>query len=189
MGEPPPGAGKQQWRAWARDERDGIDFSTTSPAVVARLLDWPRLADARRVLVFLPLGDEIDLRPLLDAGLGCSFAATHTPPRGGRLTVHELGGPLEVHRYGFLQPHRSAPEVDPADLDVLLLPGLAFDLWGTRLGRGAGYFDRLLLQVSDDAAIVGVTPSDLVVDRLPREPHDVPVGHLATEQSVIEVAT
>lgn len=188
MAAPRRGADKSEWRRWAEQERASVDFSRVSAAVVEHLLAWPELARARWILLFLPLADEIDLRPLLEAGLEGSFCATHTPARGGRLTVHELGGPLEVHRYGFLQPHGSAPEVDPADLDLLLLPGLAFDLWGTRLGRGAGYFDRLLMQVSDDAALLGVTPSDLVVDRLPREPHDVPVGYLATEQGVIEVA-
>jgi 5-formyltetrahydrofolate cyclo-ligase len=141
------------------------------------------------VLVFLPLADEVDLRPLLDAGFECAFAATRTPDHGGTLSVHEMGGPLEVHRLGFLQPHATAPEVDPAELDVLLLPGLAFDLWGTRLGRGGGYYDRLLMRVTLTAQIVGVTPAALVVDRLPSEPHDVPVAYLATEEGVIEVAT
>lgn len=185
---PAPEDGKAKWRRWAQAARGSVDFPEVSRSVVDGLLAWGAISSARRVLVFLPLADEIDLRPLFDADLDASFAATHTPPRGGRLTIHELGGPLEVHRFGFLQPHESAPRVDPADLDVLLLPGLAFDLWGTRLGRGAGYFDRLLMHVTGEASIVGVTPSDLVVDRLPREPHDVPVGYLASEEGVVGVA-
>ncbi len=70
----------------------------------------------------------------------------------------------------------------------MLLPGLAFDLWGGRLGRGAGYFDRLLMEIDATVPVVGVTPANLVVDRLPQEPHDLPVGHLATEEGVVEVA-
>ncbi len=186
---PKPEADKTRWRTWARRTRADLDFVTLSGAVVTELLDWPVLVGSRRVLLFLPLDNEIDLRSLLDAGLNCSFAATRTPERGGLLTAHELGGPLEVHRIGFLQPHASAPKVDPSELDLLLLPGLAFDLWGTRLGRGAGYFDRFLLQVPATATLVGVTPAGLVVDRLPSEPHDVPVWYLATEEGVIDTVS
>jgi len=186
---PLPEADKAAWRTWARRKRADLDFATLSGPVVEELLDWPVLAASRRVLLFFPLGNEIDLRALLDAGLNCSFTATRTPDHGGLLTVHELGGPLEVHRIGFLQPHVTAPEVDPADLDLLLLPGLAFDLWGTRLGRGGGYFDRFLMRVPATAALVGVTPAGLVVDRLPSEPHDVAVRYLATEEGVIDAAS
>ena len=76
-----------------------------------------------------------------------------------------------------------------AELDVLLLPGLAFDLWGTRLRRGAGYFDRLLMRVDLTVPVVGVTAAAVVVDRLPRESHDMPMSFLATEEGVIEVAS
>jgi 5-formyltetrahydrofolate cyclo-ligase len=87
-----------------------------------------------------------------------------------------------------MQPGADAPELDPAELDVLLLPGLAFDLWGTRLGRGAGYFDRLLMRVDLATPVVGVTPAAVVVDRLPREVHDMVMGFIATEEGVVEVA-
>ena len=178
---------KEEWRRWARQTRDGIDMAGRSAAVVAGLRRWGPLVTSSATLVYLPLGDEIDLRSLTEDGPGGVFYATHTPDRGGQLTVHKLEPPLEVHRLGFLQPHAAAPRIDPSELDVLLVPGLAFDLWGTRLGRGAGYFDRLLADVSPDAAVVGVTVPELVVDRLPREAHDVPVGFLATDEGVVEV--
>lgn len=188
MDTPPPEATKEQWRSWARGLRAEIDFEALSEAVTTTLQGWSDLAAASKVLAFLPLADEIDLRMLFESMPDCEFLATRTPDRGGRLSVHGLGGPLEVHPLGFLQPHRTAPEIRPEELDVLLLPGLAFDLWGTRLGRGAGYFDELLSRTRPDAVAVGVTPAALVVDRLPAEPHDVAVSRLATEEGVIPVA-
>ncbi len=139
------------------------------------------------VLVFLPMSQEVNLVPLLEGDDVTRFVATRTPDRG-ELTVHELGGPLEVHRFGFLQPHESAPMVGPDEIDVALLPGLAFDLYGNRLGRGAGYFDRLLISTREDARRVGVVPGALVVDRLPADSHDIPVEYLATEEGVVETA-
>ena len=188
MNAPAPDGTKSDWRAWARATRAELDFPALSTSVVEALASWQPLVKASKVLLFLPLADEIDLSLLASAGLRCSFVATRTPDEGGALTVHELGGPLEKHRFGFMQPGADAPELDPAELDVLLLPGLAFDLWGTRLGRGAGYFDRLLMRVDLATPVVGVTPAAVVVDRLPLEVHDMVVGFIATEEGVIEVA-
>ena len=186
--QPSPSGGKDEWRDWARATRAQLDLSGLSEQVRSHLSHWQPLQQATVALLYLPLGDEIDLVSLQTAELGCRFAATRTPESDGSLTVHELGGPLEVHRLGFLQPHRIAPEIDPADIDVLLLPGLAFDLWGTRLGRGAGYFDELLSRTPSRSITVGVCPAALVVDRLPREPHDQKMAYLATEEGVIATA-
>lgn len=179
-----PAGSKADIRDWARRRRAGIDWDTLSAAIVESLAEW--LPTDVTVLVFLPLPDEVNLNPLLETA-GRRFVATRTPATGG-LTVHELGGPLEVHRLGFLQPHASARQIAVEGVDVFLLPGLAFDLCGVRLGRGAGYFDELLSGARPDAMKVGVVPAELVVDRLPSEPHDVKVDYLATEEGVVAVA-
>ncbi len=85
--------------------------------------------------------------------------------------------PTQVHRC-----------VSPDAIDTLLLPGVAFDLHGNRLGHGAGYFDRLLPATREGAKLIGVVPVALVVDRLPVEAHDIAVRYLATEEGVIETA-
>jgi len=189
MTRPDPSAPKEDWRRWARQQRESVDWDAASAAITAALLSWEPLRDAATALVFLPMAQEVNLQPLMDSDLACRWLTTRTPPLGGVLTIHELGGPLEVHSFGFLQPHRSAPEVHPLDVEVLLMPGLVFDLWGNRLGRGAGYYDRLLGLARPGAPLVGVVPVDLVVDRLPIQSHDVPMTHLATEEAVIETAS
>ena len=184
---PQPGSSKGDWREWAKLSRVGLDWETLSASIVDGLQHWIVPDDYLTVLVFLPMSQEVNLVPLLEGDDVTRFVATRTPDRG-ELTVHELGGPLEVHRFGFLQPHESAPMVGPDEIDVALLPGLAFDLYGNRLGRGAGYFDRLLISTREDARRVGVVPGALVVDRLPADSHDIPVEYLATEEGVIETA-
>ncbi len=188
MKAPEPSAGKQEWREWARLQRTDLDWEEVSAAIVAGLRDWLVPDNYQTVLVFLPLPDEVNLNELLNADSETRYVATRTPDSGGDLSVHELGGPLEVHRLGFLQPHESARRVGPDEIDIALLPGLAFDLYGNRLGRGAGYFDRFLQATRRGVKLVGVVPADLVVDRLPADPHDIPVEYLATEEGVIETA-
>lgn len=185
---PGPEAPKDAWREWARQVRSGLDWAALSPAVVDGIRAWVLPDVYLTILVYLPMGHEIDLNPLLEADPTSRYVATRTPDRGGDLAVHELGGPLEVHRRGFLQPHASARLVSPDEVDIALLPGLAFDLYGNRLGHGAGYFDRLLYSTRSNAKRVGVVPTELVVDRLPAEPHDIPVEFLATEEGVIATA-
>jgi 5-formyltetrahydrofolate cyclo-ligase len=185
---PSPESGKQEWRTWARDQRQAIDWPAVSKDIVGGLQGWIVPSNYQTVLVFLPMAGEVDLNGLIDADQETRFVATRTPDRGGELSVHELGGPLEVHRLGFLQPHDSARLVSPDEIDIALLPGLAFDLFGNRLGRGAGYFDRLMMATRPGAKLVGVVPAALVVDRLPNEPHDVAMNYLATDEGVIETA-
>lgn len=183
-----PGAPKAEWREWARDRAAAIDWDAVSVATVDALRGWPPLQNADRVLTFFAMAHEIDLGRLRESGIGVQFVATRTPDSGGDLSIHGLDGPLEVHRFGFLQPHATAAEYSVDDVTVFLVPGLAFDVYGNRLGRGAGYYDRLLAGVRRGAFTVGITAADLVVDHLPTEPHDRKVRFLATEEGVIETA-
>ena len=129
-----------------------------------------------------PLPDEPDPQPV-EVGLHDRLALTRTPPSGG-LTVHPASSPRERHGFGFEQPVASAPTVPLSDIGVVLVPGMAFDRFGVRLGRGAGHFDRFLPDLVGTAHLVGVCAEGRVVARLPREPHDIPMTHLLTERGL-----
>ncbi len=151
----------------------------------------PLPESAGLILFYRAMPHELSLDGLAD-GLGWQrFAVTRTPPVGP-LTLHPAIGAAgqhqtEQHRYGFPQPTADAFKLVPRHIALALVPGLAFDRLGTRLGHGAGYFDELLAKLPEDCPRVGVTPAKLVFDRLPSEPHDVPMTHLATEDGVVPV--
>ena len=155
-----------------------------SPQITAALTAWGYLTSNTRVLFYDALPDEPDVTSLAAA---TSALLTRTPERG-RITVHEFSAPRERHRFGFSQPVAGTPEIDPAAVDVVLVPGLAFDRSGVRLGRGAGHYDRLLAAMRPDALVVGICPTAVVVDTLPREAHDRLMTHLATDQGVYAVS-
>lgn len=71
--------------------------------------------------------------------------------------------------------------VDPADLDVVVVPGLAFTADGRRLGQGGGHYDRLLPRLRPDCLTVGACFAEQLVADLPTEPHDHRVDHVATD--------
>jgi len=182
-----PGADKAAWRAWAHGKRASLDWPDLSEVIRASLRTFPPLRHASTVLTYLPMEQEIDLEPMITSGLPVHWVFTRTPDEGP-LTIHELTHPLEYNRLGFRQPRESAPYVDPHHVDIVLVPGLAFDLYGTRLGRGLGYYDELLSRMRAGTVFVGVTPAALVADRLPSDDHDIAVHWLASDDGVVGVA-
>ncbi|MEZ5340511.1 MAG: 5-formyltetrahydrofolate cyclo-ligase [Acidimicrobiales bacterium] len=78
------------------------------------------------------------------------------------------------------------PRVDDAAIGVVLVPALAFDRSGQRLGWGAGYYDRLLSRLGPDVVRVGVSDG-FIVDSIPSEPHDCVMDFLATEAGVMRL--
>ena len=138
------------------------------------------------IVTYECLEGEVDLSSLRrDSDLG-SFALTRTPAGGGPLTLHPADIELERHRYGFAQPVATAPTVADTAVSVVLVPGLAFDRQGARLGWGEGHYDRFLSRLASSVLRVGVTGGS-VVDRLPVDPHDVAMTHLATDVAVVGV--
>ena len=174
--------GKAEWRRWAKATRAQLDVATSSEKAIQQLGRWPLYRRAEHVLTYLAFRDELDLSGLK----GKHFYTTRTH-EDGTLSVHMLEGELERHPYGFRQPHEDSPVVAVQKLQLLLVPGLAFDLSGNRLGYGRGFYDRLLPNVRSGVPIVGVAPSQLIISALPAEPHDVRMTHLLSEKGVAAV--
>lgn len=198
-GEPGPGSSKDAWRRWIREQRQPVSAASTV-AVVAGLREFigafdegstavagaPVPSGANLILFYRAMANELSLDGLADAVGWQRFAVTRTPP-DGPLTLHPAIGAMEQHRYGFPQPTADAFELQPRHISLALVPGVAFDRHGTRLGHGVGYFDELLARLPEDCPRVGVASRDLVFEQLPSEPHDVAMTHLATEDGVVVI--
>lgn len=150
----------------------------------AALVPWLAARPTGTVLVYLSTPVEADVEPLAQEGAlrHLRFSVTRTG-HDGLLTVHPLASARERHPFGFEQPVAGAEVVRDEEVSVVVLPGLAFDEAGGRLGHGGGYYDRLLARLGTGAARVGVTADALVVPGavLGREPHDQLVDVLVTE--------
>ncbi|CAM3783970.1 5-formyltetrahydrofolate cyclo-ligase [Deinococcus frigens] len=173
---------KGQWRAWARERRAALPDH--SAAITAHLHTFLQEAGARRVLAYRALPDEPDVAALAhDFELLAPRARFRPTPR---LTLHPWNTATEPNRFGALQPPADAPEVPLSSVDAVLLPGLAFNERGIRLGYGGGFYDRLLPGFG--GLSVGVIPGALIVPHLPADLHDVPVAWLATEGGMIRIS-
>lgn len=165
----------------------------TAQRIADRVLGLPEITEAQAVLTCLSFGEELDTWGLAERLLeeGKEVYVPRADPRDRRLHVHRYPCELETLSFGLRQPPRGAPEV-PVEgieetLDAVLVLGLGFDARGIRLGHGGGYFDRFLAAHADLLAI-GLAPELQIVDRLPTEPHDVPMDLVVTEERVLRPA-
>jgi 5-formyltetrahydrofolate cyclo-ligase len=145
------------------------EVADASAALCQRLANWPVLREARIILTYLAFRNEPDLGLLFDLLPHVRW----TVPRieGQRLVLHPYDpARLVRHRFGMLEPAADLPVVDPITLDLVLVPGVAFDRQGGRLGFGGGYYDRLL--PTTPALRVGVTYDRCLADVLPCGEHD-----------------
>lgn len=135
----------------------------------------------RRIGAFWPLGSEVDLRPLFEKKKDWLWyfprVVSTDPPRLAWGTE-----PLQPGLWGLQEPVLSQHFTPPVDL--LLVPGLAFDEEGYRLGYGNGFYAALLDHLDDRMTILGLGFDCLRIPRLPREPRDLPVQGVMTESGL-----
>jgi 5-formyltetrahydrofolate cyclo-ligase len=148
-----------------------------------RLLAETIWREARSVLLYLPLPGEPDVRPVLRAALdaGKTVALPRREPAGdgyGAACVADPGRDLIPGAFGVPEPRPECPGLALNRLDFVLVPGLGFTLDGGRIGRGKGYYDRLLSPVSGFRC--GVAFDGQVVAFLPLEPHDARLDCILT---------
>jgi 5-formyltetrahydrofolate cyclo-ligase len=155
-------------------------------ALAARFTGLPGLAEARSVLLFVAALPEeprsFDLFALVDA-MNKIVLCPRVDRRGRRLSLHRIADPaadLSPGVLGIPEPRQDLPEISPATVDWALVPGLAFDERGFRLGRGAGYYDRLLPLLRPDATCWALCLACQLVRELPVEAHDAPLNGIST---------
>lgn len=171
-------------------------FVAAAGAAVARRVEaLPEFARAREVLAYLPVRNEVDAAMVAHTVLASGrrlLLPRCRPDAPGLLDigcVADLGDAVPG-RFGILEPR---PELcglpDAHAPDLILVPGLAFDFQGNRLGHGGGYYDRLLaLPMAARAFAVGLAYAFQMVPALPAEPWDRPVQAVVTEQQTYRLA-
>ena len=160
-------------------------------AFTAQMLLMPEYVSARSVLATMSIGSEWDTRTFLDRahadGKALILVRLTPPPRQLALhRVNDLDRELIPGVWDIPEPDpdRCKP-VELADVDFAIVPALAVDRSGYRLGYGAGYFDKLLTGRGARPFCVTALPSPFIVDSLPHEPHDVAVDRIIDERGTV----
>ena len=138
--------------------------------------------EASSIFGFAPLTSEPDVMPLLEEAWSSNKQVALPRYDADKLVYAAcaVSNPAEIRpgSFGVLEPTAGCPVIPLNQLDFILVPGLAFDLAGRRLGRGKGYYDRLLTEVRGHKC--GVAFDSQIVAQLPEEPHDIRVDSILT---------
>ena len=183
---------KQALRAQVRARLAGLSPQYRAAAaaqVVVSLASRPEWARASSVLLFAPLPVELDLWPLVELALaaGKTVALPAFVPGTSCYAARQIidvAKDIVPGKFGVREPAEGCVEVPLNQLDLVLVPGIAFDARGGRLGRGKGFYDRLLASVRGTKC--GVAFDDQLVDAVPVGPHDIRLNCILTPTRWIE---
>ena len=170
---------------------DAESHREKSRLAVQRLLDHPLYQNARTILAYNSFRLELSTESLLAAcardGKTLALPRTHSISR--RLSVRkitDLSIDTEFSRFGFREPKRSAETILVPEVDLVVAPGVAFDLSGNRLGRGAGYYDRFFANEGFNAAACALSFECQIIPSIPTLPHDRAMDFIFTEDRTLE---
>ncbi len=171
------------------------DKDELSRRIVARLLSLPEFATANTILFYVDVREEVRTRhgllSALDSGkrLAVPFCVDNDLQLFHLASMDEL----EAGRYEIPEPKQelrslSQKQINPEEVDLIVVPGVAFDRRGGRLGHGKGYYDRLLRRAQREATVVALAFECQMVAEVPMEAHDIRMHKIITEQADYEVS-
>jgi 5-formyltetrahydrofolate cyclo-ligase len=174
-----------------RDALPAPQRAAMAAAIAAAIARLPSFAAARTVLLTLPYRSEWDAMPLLAAAFaqGKAVAVPRVEPATRMLELHairDVARDVGPGYRGIPEPHASMPRVDPGQVDWVLVPGVAFDATGHRLGYGGGFYDRLLPLLPATAQRIAGAFDLQVVEHVPAAVHDLRVHAIVTPTRTLQ---
>lgn len=150
------------------------------------------LAGAKKAAIYIENDGELPTGQLIEAlrakGAEIYLPSTHpTEPRSMEFRLWRAGEELVQGRYGIFEPAPGSDVIDPADLDIIFVPLVAFDAKGNRIGMGGGYYDTLLAKFKElgrGPLPVGIAYEEQMVRELPQETWDMPLPAILTPRRV-----
>lgn len=175
---------KKQLRRFIKNMRlmlSEAERAAASGSIFERLEKTAQFLMSSRILMYHALPDEVDTRMFLDKW---APSKQFFLPRVNGVNLDIL--PYDRSRLELGSFHIEEPTgddlVDPSTLELIIVPAVAYDRKGNRLGRGKGYYDRLLAETS--ACKIGVAYEFQMLEEIPAEPHDVPVDMVITDSDI-----
>jgi len=174
---------KKQMRALMKAKRAEASLSPQADCA-ATVLALPQWQSARTVLLYCSIPGEVPTESLIEAAVKMGKRVVLPLVKGDDLLLKEyLPGALVEGYKGIMEPSAEAKDVAPEEIDLALIPGVAFDRKCRRLGRGRGYYDRTLPALA--CPKIGLAFAWQIVDEVPCDPWDMSLDLVVTPDTVI----
>ena len=196
MSERFTGERKQLLRAAAITQRKSLtsnDRRAWSALIQEKVLQFPPYVRSGSVALYSPIQNEVDTTTIRDHALGSSKIVYYPRIRVRENCIELLQvdsvESLKIGHLGVLEPvgERCLSATEPTGLTILV-PGVVFDCQGNRLGRGAGWYDRLLKEMAGNATSVGLAYDFQIVGEVPADSWDQRVDYVITERRIVDCA-
>jgi 5-formyltetrahydrofolate cyclo-ligase len=164
------------------------DVLQKSAAIAEHVMALAPFCASKTLMVYLALAQEVQTWRLIEYARQQRKRVAVPVVQGSTLVAVELpteAAQLQRGAYGILEPRCPRTIVHPKDIDCVLVPGLAFDRQGGRVGFGRGYYDRFLCQFPVTARYCGLAFRVQIVSHVPRMPYDVCMHYVVTEEGII----
>ncbi len=173
---------KAALRQYFRDRRRQLPQADLSAQIVHHLRQWPCFQQAEVIYTYWALPEEIDLAALTQDCVAKTWALPRCLP-GHQLCWHLWTATIQFEGTRLPQPVATTPLAPRPD--VVLVPTIAIDHYGTRLGFGGGYYDRYLATLPASVLRIGIAPAACLSPQpLPRDPWDIPLHGYVTEVGI-----
>ena len=189
----PNKSAKQELRKNILTVRRGMSpeaVAAGSDQLAEHLCSWPTYQAAKTIMLYLAMPDEPHLDKVISHALaaGKTICVPHMRKVCGLMDAAVITNldDLVVGQYNLLTPNPATLKLlEPGELDLIIVPGVAFDKEGRRLGMGAGYYDRFLLKAAK-AELIGAAWAAQILEKVPTDEHDRPVNYLVTENGIFK---
>lgn len=160
-------------------------------AITQRIIRLPEFTDAKTIFLYASFRSEADTIEMIKITLsqGKKVILPKVDKENKELKLYEIEDTNELVQcyMGILEPSVSDERLTELDdIDLIIIPGAAFDVSGSRLGYGAGFYDRLLAEIKNKITVIAPAYEEQIVENIPSEPHDVKVTKIVTDKRVIE---
>ena len=170
----------------AQPEKDVV-----STKIVNRFMELPEYQSAKTAMFYVDVRDEVRTRQALPSALASGKRIVVPYCLDGELELFWLENmeELELGMYRILEPRNelrtvASKHLQPTDLDLVMVPGVAFDRNGGRTGHGKGYYDKLLQHARLDAPLIALAFECQMFEKIPAESHDIYMDRIVTENAI-----
>jgi 5-formyltetrahydrofolate cyclo-ligase len=185
---------KSKLRKYFRIHSNNLNTLLNSQDIISQLINSEIYQQAKTVMCYVSFGNEINTHPLINRiiydGKNIVTPTCNIEDKSLFLSYNKKF-PKDYHKssYGILEvPPEKCNFYDIERIDLIIVPGLAFDKYGHRLGNGAGYYDRFLSQPKlSNSILVGLVSKKALIYKLPSEDHDITMNYIITQDSIYKI--
>lgn len=159
--------------------------------IFSRVINNPFYKKAKTIFIFTSFGSEVDTHKLIDYGIkdGKIIGVPKVIKEKRKIEFFKIRGfeDLKLGYYGILEPIETCEVLSSEEVDLILMPGLAFDKKGGRVGYGGGFYDRYLGAMERKVPKIAIAYDFQIIDNIPMNSLDIKIDGIITNEKVIEI--